>query len=263
MISEFPLPTPKDCTFFAEEGYWVSPIILSQNEIEAALESQERFYQGAYDSSPAFKWPRPRVSTSSMRKHPYASFYQTSLAAIAQHPLLGEIASLLTGESEIRLWQDQLLYAEPDQHKSHHYAWHTERSRWKNCSSENMITAWIPFQDCSVEMEPITLLPKSHHEHFLDLPNDWDPGDRPRQVMTIQRGQVSFQHCRLVHGNGQNKSSEIRRGMAVHLAPSENQFREQGNFSHINERLMRKKSDGAPDYTDERVSPVLYTRTTC
>jgi hypothetical protein len=69
------------------------------------------------------------------------------------NPLLGAIAARLSGSREIRLWRDQMIFKPTDLTGSKtSIGWHTDRAYWKACSSANMLTAWVPFQNCDESM---------------------------------------------------------------------------------------------------------------
>jgi ectoine hydroxylase-related dioxygenase (phytanoyl-CoA dioxygenase family) len=72
----------------------------------------------------------------------------------------------------------------------------------------------------------------------------------------MKRGQVSFHHCRTVHGSGPNFGTEPRRSLAIHLQPGDNHHRPSAD-SHLNNRMVRLR-DGVPDYTDPQVCPQLW-----
>ena len=70
----------------------------------------------------------------------------------------------------------------------------------------------------------------------------------------MRRGQVSFHHCRTVHGSGPNHATQPRRSLAIHLRPGDDRWREHITGAgvvarHGNDRLVATV-DGVPDYTD-------------
>lgn len=84
----------------------------------------------------------------------------------------------------------------------------------------------------------------------------------PALPLLMRRGQVSFHHCRTVHGSGPNTSARPRRSLAIHLQPGDNRWqlvqRPDGTrIEHGNDALVRTV-DGAPDYADPLVCPVLW-----
>ena len=40
--------------------------------------------------------------------------------------------------------------------------WHADKAYWSNCSSHNLLTAWIPFHDCDEAIGPLVVLDGSH-----------------------------------------------------------------------------------------------------
>ena len=232
--------------------------VYSTGELEAAREGQERFYRGEFDLRPSFPWPAPRRVESRSRKHPYASFFRSELAALARHRNLAETIRDLTGFAEIRLWHDQLLWEEPrrDRVDEGNYQWHTERSRWKTCRAKLMVTAWIPLAPVELEMGPITMVPGSQRRRWIELPDGWEPDERDRQPVALEPGQVSLHCWHTVHGNPPNFGREVRRVLAVHFACGPIAYQKHGAFTHVNERVVRQ-IDGRPDFMDEQVCPLV------
>lgn len=73
-------------------------------------------------------------------------------------------------------------------------------------------------------------------------------------VPSMKRGQVSFHHCRTVHGSSANRSTAPRRSLAIHLQPSDNRWRP--GSRHPNDELVRRNPD--PDYSDPLIQPQLW-----
>ncbi|HEX8236554.1 MAG TPA: phytanoyl-CoA dioxygenase family protein [Abditibacteriaceae bacterium] len=283
------LPTNEDVAFYREHGYYVSKKIFSDEEIDAALSGSEAFYNcELHEPEPhilekldALGWSRPKGEYSGLRKHDYSSFWRRELGHLVRHALLGGIAARLTGSPEVRLWHDQLLYKPTDSpDKKANVGWHTDRGYWKTCSSHNMVTAWIPFHDCTEEMGTITMIDGSLHwpdnTNKLDFfSNDLDGLEKEfvtggRRVLKVpvnlQKGQVSFHHSLTIHGSGPNRSNAPRRSIAVHLQDKDNHWQEfrmkQGRLAtHANDNLVRQ-FDGHPDYFDPDFCPVLWRQQT-
>ena len=273
------LPGEADVRFYRKHGYFVSPVIFTEAEIDAAHDAQERFYAGARDAGldlPARSrgWTRG----PGLRKNDYASLRMSSLAALVRKPILGAIAARLAGVDVIRLWHDQLLYkpSEAADAPPANVGWHTDKGYWKSATSENLLTAWIPFHACDNAAGTITMVDGSHRwpdnttslDFFnsdLDgLENRFETGGEPvRKVpMLLQKGQVSFHHCLTIHGSGPNRSGLPRRSMAVHLQDGGNRYdRTPLNGQprrHGNDDLLRRDADGYPDYSDPTACPVLH-----
>jgi ectoine hydroxylase-related dioxygenase (phytanoyl-CoA dioxygenase family) len=113
--------------------------------------------------------------------------------------------------------------------------WHNDHQYWSACSAQNMISAWIPFEDMEIEMGPIMYLEGSHQwqaiegmDFFSTDLNQLEEkisraGHSLKKVpVVLKRGQVSFHHARTLHGSGSNRSAKSRRALAVHMQPVSN-----------------------------------------
>ncbi|MFD1044433.1 phytanoyl-CoA dioxygenase family protein [Kibdelosporangium lantanae] len=163
--------------------------------------------------------------------------------------------------------------------------WHFDKHYWATSSSENMLTAFIPFHDCTEEMGTITMVDGSNRweeignddsttRHFADRDksqleemlavNAAHNGVDVRKVpMVIPKGHMSFHHCRTYHGSGANVSGRPRRAVSLHLQDGSNEFREfrlsDGSRAFYNhDSLVRETSDGRPDYSDPDFCPILW-----
>jgi hypothetical protein len=274
------LPTDAEVAAYQERGYYLSQVILSAAEIDVAVAGSRRFYAGDVDDPgiAALEPFRPTGAVKEgLRKNDYSSLFRPELAALARHPLIGAIAARLAGTPSIRLWHDQLLYKPTDSPEvPARVGWHTDRQYWLCCSSDAMLTAWIPFHDCDEEMGSITFVDGSHHwaeqstglnffgQDLAAIEAGFASGAQPvvKTAMTFRQGQVSFHNCRTIHGSGPNRRPAPRRAIAVHLQDAANRYREytleNGQLArHANNALCRTVA-GVPDYTDPALFPVLY-----
>lgn len=277
------LPSDRDVQFYREHGYYVSPPIFDDREIADALYGCERFYAGERDYSlppiiKSFEGWTP-AHGDGIRQNDYVSLQNEELSALVRHPLIGAIAARLAASSEIRLWHDQLIYKPAaDGGGKTAIGWHTDRSYWQTCTSDEMLTAWIPLQDCVEEMGPLAFIDGSHrwtdqrvgrefHNPNLRSQEEMiaSGGREMRQVkMLLGKGQVSFHHCRLVHGSGPNRAAVPRLSLSIHMQDGANEYREHrrgGELAwHRNDMLCRKVN-GRPDYRDPDFCPALFLDT--
>jgi ectoine hydroxylase-related dioxygenase (phytanoyl-CoA dioxygenase family) len=278
------LPSDADVAFYREHGYYVSQPIFSDAELDAAIEAQERFYAGGYPMPmhpallPRLLTARPTEFTpGAIRKFDYRSYFVPELAVIARKPLLGAIAARLAGTPAVRLWHDQLLYKPPqDPAVGSNVGWHTDRGYWQVATSDNLITAWVPFHACDETIGTITMIDGSHrwpdNTSQLDFfSNDLEGlerrfntgGDAIRKTpMLLARGQVSFHHCRTIHGSGPNHTQGPRRSIAVHLQDDANRHREftlaNGQPAWHFNNIFARQVDGHPDFTDPTAFPTIF-----
>lgn len=277
------LPTDEDVAFYEEHGWYISKKILSDEIIEQAIQGSERFYGGHRDSqlpiSSGFTDWKPEDGLDVVRNNEFVSLQNRELRQLALQPIIGAIAARLARTEQIRLLDDQLVYKPPqDKNGKSAVGWHADRAYWGTCSSDNLITAWIPFHDCDESRGPLVMLDKSHKwsgtqdTRFFNNPNLEDMAQRFRESgrqivkvpMTLKKGQVSFHHCWTIHGSYPNYSQSFRLALAVHLQDEANHYRpfwnKKGQQIHIiDESLCRKLPNGNPDFSDPAVFPVLWS----
>jgi hypothetical protein len=269
------LPGPDDVAFYREHGYWISPVILPDDVLDAAERGMRRYYAGDYDADPPGVGGFRPEDAHGLRKHDYASLRVNELARLVAYPLIGATAAALAGSPGIRLWHDQLLYKPVDGAGAPaNVGWHTDRQYWLSCESDEMLTAWVGFHDVDEAGGSVSFMDGSHRWDVTGL--DFFSQDlaalarrltrqghriAPRPTR-MRRGQVSFHHCRTVHGSGPNTGDQPRRSIAIHLQPADNRWRRYPTATgeparHGNDRLVRAIG-GTPDYTDPRICPTLW-----
>lgn len=278
------LPTEDDICFYEEHGWYISPPIIPETVIDRAISGSQDFYRGVRDGvipqDTGYSNWQPKDGDI-VRNNEFVSLQKTELRELALQPVIGAIAARLARTSEIRILDDQLVYKPPmksDQKIKSAVGWHSDRAYWSTCSSDQLLTAWIPFHDCDEARGPLVVLDKSHRwsglqsmRHFNnpDLANLTDQFQREgKQVvkipMTLKKGQVSFHHCWTIHGSYPNRSQYHRQALAVHLQDRDNHYRpylnSQGKEIHIfDEQLCRKLPNGDPDFSDPEIFPVVWT----
>ena len=275
------LPTEEDVRFYEEHGWWVSPPVVTAEEIDEALFGVERYYDGERDAPLLIEagtdWTPARGDV--LRQNDYVSLQIEQLRVLAAHPVVATSAALLARTPQVRLFHDQLIHKPPQvAAEVSTVGWHTDIAYWKTCSSRNLITAWIPFQTVTAEMGPMMVLDGSHlwegndrlesfHETDLDaIEARIDPNGEPMRPVPLlmQAGQVSFHHCRTIHGSLPNTADRPRVALAVHMQDHTNRYLATAGAdrrppSHLNDFLCRRDGDGNPDYSDPEVCPVLAT----
>lgn len=285
------MPSDEEVAAYRRDGYHVTGEILSEELIAAAWEGSERLYRCEYDER--FAWSdNPRVNPGFgvpftdrgvTRTDGYASFHSLGLRALARLPIISAIAAALIGAKEIRYWKDQLIYKPPAREAPENegvIGFHQDKRYWATCRSDRMITAWIPFHDCSTHNGCLTVIKGSHrwrNNHALVTFDEKNMdfiktrlintgGDEMVEVpLELRRGQVSFHDCYTIHGSYANLSDSPRRALSVHLQDGENRYRnlnflnkEKPVFQHSHDLVCRKGENGFPDYSDPDIFPTLH-----
>jgi hypothetical protein len=283
------LPSPSDVDFYDDHGWWVSPELFADAEIDAALEGSRRYYAGHRDwELPAavnryLNWTADRGGDR-LSKDDYVVLQSASLRAIGLAPLLGEVAARLARTDEIRHFGSALIHKPPMlDSDAARVGWHTDRAYWQTCTSERMLTAWIPLHDCDAEMGTITMIDRSHRWPSAPevdalrggttfISNDVAAIERQldrlghtitKVPISLRKGQVSFHNCRTLHGSDINRSRSPRICLTIHLQDEENRYRAARKpdgepVVHNTDRLVRHTSNGSPDYRDPRMCPVVW-----
>lgn len=274
------LPTEDDVRFYEQHGWWISPRIVPDELIDDARFGVERYYEGERDEVLLFEagtdWNPSRGNV--LRQNDYVSLQIEQLRRLVHHELIARTAAVLARTEQIRLFHDQLIY-KPAQVEpaAATVGWHTDIAYWKTCSSRDMITAWIPFQPVTMDMGPMTVLDRSHRwsgNDYLEFFHDPDLGGIERRIdsnsdqmeevpLLLGLGQVSFHHCRTIHGSKPNLSDRPRLALAVHMQDKDNRYIAAADahgkpVTHLNDFLCRRDAAGNPDYADSAVCPVLW-----
>ena len=284
------LPSNEDVEFYEQHGWYLSEKLFTDDEIDALVAASEHYYAGARDrglpTRPAHLayW---EPSTGDVQRHnDYVHYEHDGLARLLTKPLVGAAAARLARAGEIRVFQSTLIYKPPiAAEPSNVVPWHFDKHYWTTSSSEDMLTAFIPFHDCGEEMGTITMVDGSHRwketgrddsmaRHFADrdradlerilrINAEYNGARVVKIPMVIPKGHVSFHHCRTYHGSPTNRSARPRRAVSLHLQDGANEYRRfelsDGTAAHYNhDALVRRLPDGRPDYADPRYCPVVW-----
>jgi len=285
------LPTDTDVAFYAEHGWYLSKKLLTDAEVDELVEASERFYSGERDRRLPVRPPKLAYwepgHGAVQRHNDYVHYESDALARILRKPLIGAVAARLAEAEEIRIFQSTLILKPPKPDEPTNIVpWHFDRHYWASCTSERMLTAFIPFHDCGEQMGTITMVDGSHAwkeignddttvRHFADRDNQdleeklsanaaYNDAEVRKIPMLIPKGHMSFHHCRIYHGSGANRSDRPRRAISLHLQDGENANRRfelsDGSIvSYNHDVLVRKTSDGRPDYADPDYCPAIWS----
>ncbi len=278
------LPTDEDVEFYRQHGWYISQSVIPDAVIEQAIAGAECFYLGERDAvlpvSQGYSDWQPSDGLDTIRNNEFVSLQSQALRQLALQPVVGAIAANLTGTHQIRLLDDQLVYKPPQAQATTSVGWHADHAYWATCTSDQLLTAWIPFHDCDVEMGPLVVIDGSHKwsglEHLrgfnqtnlttlsTQLQQLGIPHSIKEVPLTLCRGQVSFHHCWTIHGSYPNHSQRNRLAIAVHLQDASNRYRpyknDKGQDIHMfDEQLCRTLPNGDPDFSDPNVFPELWS----
>jgi ectoine hydroxylase-related dioxygenase (phytanoyl-CoA dioxygenase family) len=257
------------------DGCWLSPPLFDADEVDQLLDATKRVVAGDYRGTrpPTLCMPM-RPSEQDLRKIDNAWWADPVLASLATDPRLADLAATLLGASEVRLWQDQLLYKPPGGPATTTIGWHQDWASWDTVASHaGFITAWVAFEDVDEENGAMQMLPGSHHWGLVPGGSNFFATDRDAQLeglgdhdiaprsVVMQAGQVSFHHPLTFHGSGPNRSQRLRRSLAVHFVDgSVTAVAREGLWQHYNLGLFTERGGrlGEP-YRFDDLCPTVHT----
>jgi ectoine hydroxylase-related dioxygenase (phytanoyl-CoA dioxygenase family) len=284
------LPTDEEVEAYARSGWYLTRKLFTDDEVDELTAASERYYAGERSRTLPVRPPRLAYWEPAhgpvQRHNDYVHYESDDIARILRKPILGAVAARLARAAEIRIFQSTLIYKPPIAGEpSNLVPWHFDRHYWQTCTSDDMLTAFIPFHDCGVEMGTITMIDGSHRwaeigaddsttKHFAERGrNDlermlednaaYNHAVVRKVPMIIPKGHMSFHHCRTYHGSGANVSGRPRRAISFHLQPGANEYRpfhlSTGDVVAYNhDVVVRLTPDGRPDYADPEFCPVLW-----
>jgi ectoine hydroxylase-related dioxygenase (phytanoyl-CoA dioxygenase family) len=284
------LPTDEDVQFYAEHGWFLSQKLFADDEVDALVVASDDYYDGARDHQLPVRPPKIASWVPEhgqvQRHNDYVHFESDPIAKILRKPLIGAVAARLAQADEIRIFQSTMIYKPPvAAEPTNVVPWHFDRHYWAASSSEKLLTAFIPFHDCGPEMGTITMVDGSHRwkeigtddstvKHFAERDRSqleqmladnaaYNNAEVDKIQMHIPKGHMSFHHCRTYHGSAANLSDRPRRAISLHLQDGDNSWQpfqlsngELASYNH--DVLVRKTSDGRPDYSDPEYCPTLW-----
>jgi ectoine hydroxylase-related dioxygenase (phytanoyl-CoA dioxygenase family) len=288
------LPSESDVEFYAEHGWYLTKKLFTDDEVDEFVATSERYYAGERDRTLLVRPPTLAYwdpSKGDVQRHnDYVHYEHDGLARLLRKPLVGAVAAALARADEIRVFQTTLIYKPPvAAEPSNVVPWHFDKHYWSSSTSDNMLTAFIPFHDCGEEMGTITMIDGSHRwreigsndsmtRHFAERDVSELEGVLARNAaynhaevvkvpVIIPKGHMSFHHCRIYHGSATNRSPLPRRAISLHLQDGANGFREfvlsTGEvLAYNHDVLVRRLPDGRPDYSDPDFCPVLWRNPT-
>lgn len=282
------LPSDEDIESYRQMGWYISKQLFSDDEIAQLQAASEAFYAGKRDRRLPLKPKRVAYWEPEhgdvFRINDYIIYESEVIERILTKPLIGAVAALLSGH-DVRVFNTSLMFKPPKlgDGKST-VGWHTDRAYWRTCTSDNMLTAWVPLHDTDESIGTIRMVDGSHrwadknaHDadtalHFIrsdlgqleaQVQESARTRDERRRSILLKKGQVSFHHCLTYHGSGDNVSDRPRWALSLHIQDVANRYRKfpfaNGTLATYNsDELCRKDAQGNPDYTDPVIFPPLW-----
>lgn len=265
--------TDDDVKFYQDNGYWIGPKILSDDELVALREHHQAVVRGEYETG---REPHSRSIPAGepidkIVKIDNSYYTDATLAKLALNPTVGKIATKLAGVRGMRLWHDQLLHKPPqNETDAGAVGWHQDWHYWQCCQPVNMLTAWVALVDVHEQNGCMEVVPESH-KWGLQPESDFFAQDLQALQASFEKstghefkttpcvlpaGSLSFHHCLTIHGSRPNLSNAPRLSLVLHLLPEGTRYNAGTPAdSHSNVPLLSGQ-DG--DYFAGPYFPMLY-----
>jgi ectoine hydroxylase-related dioxygenase (phytanoyl-CoA dioxygenase family) len=249
----------KDIDQYWERGYWISPKLLSDRQIERLNNAHDRIWAGEIDGD-GFYYEGRRVqedlSPTAIRKVNNGWWINDEVRDLCTSTLIGKVACALMKVPACRLWHDQVIEKPgtgPEVETiAGNVGWHQDYSYWQATDTTNMATAWVALQDTDLTNGGMMTLVYSHrwglvkgsdtfyHQNLSDLRERFEGKVSTawlEEPCILRAGQASFHHALCFHASGPNRSNRPRRSVAIHLMPDGTAYRT-GVQYHTNVRLL-------------------------
>jgi hypothetical protein len=268
-----------------ERGYWVSPKLLSDEQISQLRAAHERLWRGDYDDArpvpsgvdlPDEYRPAPIDQASpALRQQCDAFWFNRAIRDTVTSPVLGAIASRLMRVPSVRLWHDQAIYkpGTAQTTSAGNVGWHQDYAFWQCASTTNMCTVWIALQDTDLANGGMRTVVGSHRWGLIENSNTFNVRDLEAlaaryaaqgggawldEPCVLKAGQASFHHALTFHGSGPNTTAAARLSVVAHLMPGDTVYRAERQYHPNQHFLGPNPTDGQP--FDAAYWPVLWPR---
>jgi non-heme Fe2+,alpha-ketoglutarate-dependent halogenase len=211
------LLTPAQIAQYHERGF-VSPIRVMSSD--AALEYRRRLE--------AFEASTGGTLGGDLRHKSHLLF--TGLAELVRHDRILDAVEDLYG-SDLLCWSTNFFIKEKSDPAF--VSWHQDSTYW-GLNRPDVVSAWVAFTPAHAGNGAMQVIPGSHlfdqipHRDTFDKHNLLTRGqeiavevDASRAVtITLEPGEMSLHHVRLVHGSPPNTSDDRRIGFAIRYIPT-------------------------------------------
>jgi len=132
---------------------------------------------------------------------------------------------------DILCWGTSFFIKEP--HNPSYVSWHQDSTYW-GLDPADIVTAWVALSDSTTENGAMRVVPGSHTMAQVPHRDTFRPENllsRGQEIMvdvdearaatlTLQAGEMSLHHVRLIHGSEPNPSDQRRIGFAIRYLPT-------------------------------------------
>lgn len=269
--------TEQDRQTYRDKGYWISPKLLSDDQIAALREAHRRIWAGDYDGDGYNYYGNYAAPKDDLkvRKLDNAWWVNDEIRRAVTDPYMGEMAAFLMETDEARLWHDQAIYkpgAGNVETQDGNVGWHQDYGYWQCADTANMLTVWIALQDTDLANGGMMSINGSHKWGLVPDSDTFFDQDMKRlkdkyaadgrewieEPCILKAGHASFHHALTFHGSGPNRTNEPRLSIVAHLMPGNTGYRP-GVQYHGNIKLLGPRPYKGQPFANDYF-PIVYAR---
>ena len=176
---------------------------------------------------------------------------------------LAGIAAALMEVDGVRLYHDQALFKEG---KGGFTPWHADQQYWP-LATDKTITAWIPLQEVTMDMGPLSFAGGSHKVHDfrgLEISDDSEGiigkfmEKTDVECSAYELGEVSFHSGWMYHRAPANTSGKMRGVMTVIYMDKDMVLKEPENSNQVHDGENFCPGIKVGELCDSELNPVLF-----
>lgn len=231
---------------YNERGYWVSPKLFTDEQIERLRDAHARMWDGDNDRDIPSQYGIRQVEPDSPRVRQQCNGFwlNDEIRDAVTSPILGAIGARFMNVDSVRLWHDQVIHkpgigAEGSTNEGN-VGWHQDYGYWQSSSTTNMCTAWVALQDTDLSNGGMRTVVGSHKWGLIEGSDMFGTQDLETlaeqfaastgqewldEPCILKAGEVSFHHCLTFHGSGPNFTDYPRLCIISHMMPGDTTYR--------------------------------------
>jgi ectoine hydroxylase-related dioxygenase (phytanoyl-CoA dioxygenase family) len=224
--------SPEQIDEFRANGFLKCGRVLTDDQTQVLLERLHDVIEGKSKAQPEAK--RNLLGDSEQVVIQVVNIWEADdlFREHLYNPLTCQMVCELIGTDVLRVWHDQVQYKSPRIGGA--TSWHQDHPYWPIIQPADLVSAWVPLEDATLENGCMRMVPRSHlwgpHKGgTIGTNEDFSPGYDPKLIPAgedvevvpceVRAGEVMFHHCLTWHGSPPNSSDKGRPAIAVHYMP--------------------------------------------
>ena len=202
---------------FNRNGYHCPVRVISREEADGYREKIE-----------AFEFEHGLVMKTPFRNKPHMVFKWAN--QLIRHPRIVDTVEDILGPN-LLVWGSSFFIKEPNDPA--YVSWHQDSTYW-GLSHPDIVTAWIALSASDIPNGAMRVIPGSHLKDQLPHRDTFAENNlltRGQEVavevrgenavdLTLEPGEMSLHHVRIVHGSEPNRAHYRRLGLAIRYVPT-------------------------------------------